>query len=75
MKPWAWVSSSLLFRPFVSTTDMIATPMELAICWLMFSSVEPRATWWAVSVFSAEVISGIIVAPMPSPMTKSTMRM
>ena len=48
---------------------MIATPQELAICWLMFSSVEPRATSWALSVFSAEVNSGIIVAPIPRPIT------
>ena len=38
----------------------------------MFSSVEPRATSWAFSVFSAEVNSGIIVAPIPSPITNSS---
>ncbi len=37
----------------------------------MFSSVDPRATSWARRVFSAEVNSGIIVAPMPSPITNS----
>ena len=56
----------------MSSTDMIATPTELAICWVMFSSVEPRATSWAFSVFSAEVNSGIIVAPIPSPITNSS---
>ena len=31
----------------VSITDMTATPTELAICWVMLSRVEPRATsWW-----------------------------
>ena len=55
----------------MSTTDIVATPTELEICWLMLSSVEPRATWWAVSVFSAEVNSGIIVEPMPRPITTS----
>ena len=40
---------------------MIATPIDEAICWLMLSSVEPRATSCDFSVFSAEVISGIIV--------------
>ena len=54
---------------------MIATPIDEAICWLMLSSVEPRATSCDFSVFSAEVISGIIVAPMPRPMTNSTGRM
>ena len=54
---------------------MIATPIEEAICWLMLSSVEPRATSCDFSVFSADVMSGIIVAPMPRPMTNSTGRM
>lgn len=49
----------------------MATPKELATCWVMLSSVEPRATWWAVSALSELVMSGIIVAPMPRPMTKS----
>ncbi len=69
------LSSGSFFRPLVSTTDMIATPIDEATCWLMLSSVEPRATSCDFSVFSAEVISGIIVAPMPSPMTNSTGRM
>lgn len=57
----------------MSTTDMIATPIDEAICWLvMLSRVEPRATSCDVSVFRAEVISGIIVPPMPRPMTNST---
>ena len=56
----------------MKTTEMTATPTELAICWVMLSSVEPRATWWLCSVLSAEVMSGIIVPPMPRPMTKST---
>ena len=64
-----------MFSPLVSTTDMMATPIDEAICWLMLSSVEPRATSWEVSVFSADVMSGIIVAPMPRPMTNSTGRM
>ena len=50
----------------------MATPKELATCWMMFSIVEPRATWGPTSAFSELVISGIIVAPMPRPMTKST---
>ena len=52
-------------RWLVRITDITATPTELAICWVMLSSVEPRATSGAVSVFSAEVNSGIIVPPMP----------
>ena len=68
-------SSGSFLRPLVSTTDMIATPIDEATCWLMLSSVEPRATSCDFSVFSAEVISGIIVAPMPRPMTNSTGRM
>ena len=36
----------------------------------MLSSVVPRATSWCVSVLSAEVMIGIIVPPMPRPMTK-----
>ena len=63
LEAWRWL---------VSSTDMIATPHELAICWVMFSSVEPRATSWARRVFSAEVNSGIIVAPMPRPITNSS---
>ena len=51
---------------------MTATPTELAICWVMLSSVEPRATSWWVSVFSADVMIGIIVPPMPRPITNST---
>ena len=74
-KPVAAVRSELFARPLVSTTDMIATPIDDAICWLMLSSVEPRATSCEVSVFIADVISGIIVAPMPRPMTNSTGRM
>ena len=38
----------------------------------MFSRVEPRATSCAFSVFSAEVNSGIIVPPMPRPITNSS---
>ena len=56
-------------RWLVSSTDMIATPTELAICCTMFSSVDPRATSCEVSVFSAEVMIGIIVPPMPRPIT------
>jgi hypothetical protein len=26
-------------------TDIVATRQEEAICWVMLSSVEPRATW------------------------------
>lgn len=58
-------------KPRVSTTDAMATPKELATCWVMLSRVEPRATWCAVSALSELVMSGIIVAPMPRPMTKS----
>ena len=56
-------------KPLVRMTENVATPIELAICWVMLSSVDPRATSWWVSVFSAEVMIGIIVAPMPRPMT------
>ena len=38
LEAWRWL---------VSNTDMIATPTELAICCVMFSSVDPRATSWA----------------------------
>ena len=44
-------SLSLLVR----ITDITAAPIELPICWRMFTKVEPRATSWLVSVFSAEV--------------------
>ena len=54
---------------------MTAVPIEAAICWVMFSSVEPRATSWAFSVCSAEVMIGIIVPPMPRPITNSAPRM
>ena len=37
----------------------------------MLSNVEPRATSWLASVLSAEVNVGIIVAPMPRPITNS----
>ena len=56
----------------MKTTEMTATPTELAICWVMLSSVEPRATWCDRSVLSADVMIGIIVPPMPRPMMKST---
>ena len=46
-------------------------PTALATCCVTLSSVEPRATSAALSVLSAEVNSGIIVAPMPSPVTNS----
>ena len=51
---------------------MPATPTELAICWVMFSSVDPRATSCDLSVLRAEVNSGIIVAPIPRPITNSS---
>ena len=40
---------------------MMATPIEEPTCWIMLSSVEPRATSGPVSARSAEVIVGIIV--------------
>ena len=58
-------------RWLVSSTDIVAIPIELAICCVMFSKVEPRATAWAASVLRAEVNNGIIVAPMPMPITTS----
>ena len=59
----------------VRITEKSAVPMEAATCWVMLSSVEPRATLCAVSVASAAVMIGIIVPPMPSPMMKSAPRM
>ena len=56
----------------VKTTEMTAMPMELATCWLMLSSVEPRATWCDLRVLNADVMSGIIVAPIPRPMMNRT---
>lgn len=61
--------------PLVSTAEMIATPIKEPTCWIMLSRVEPRATSGPVSARSAEVIVGIMVAPIPRPMTKSTGRM
>ena len=54
-------SSGSFLRPLVRITDMTATPIDEAICWMMFISVEPRATSCDFSVFSAEVMIGIIV--------------
>jgi hypothetical protein len=58
-------------RWLVRMTDIVATPTELAICWLMLSRVDPRATSWLVSVRRAVVKIGIIVPPMPRPMRNS----
>ena len=58
-------------KPLVSSTENSAVPIEAAICWVMFISVEPRAISWSFSVCSAEVMIGIIVPPMPRPMTNS----
>ena len=55
----------------VRITEKSAVPIEAATCWVMLSSVEPRATLCAVRVASAAVMIGIIVPPMPRPMTKS----
>ena len=68
----AGLARSEAFRWAVRITEITATPTELPICWLMFSRVEPRATSWALSVFSADVNSGIIVPPMPRPSTNSS---
>src|SRR5690242_10904035 len=73
-KPGMWVVPGItgeLLRLLVRTTDIVATPTELAICWLMFSRVEPRATSWAFRFRRAVVMIGIIVAPMPQPITTS----
>src|SRR5699024_777749 len=48
---------------------MMAAPAELAICWVMFNSVDPRATSSCFKVRSAAVNNGIIVPPIPSPST------
>ena len=61
----------LLLKPLVSSTENSAVPIEAAICWVMFISVEPRAISWSFRVASAEDMIGIIVPPMPSPITNS----
>ena len=58
-------------KPLVSSTEKNAVPIEAATCWVMFISVEPRAISWFFSVCSAAVMIGIIVPPMPRPMTNS----
>ena len=55
----------------MSSTENSAVPIDAAICWVMFISVEPRAISWSRSVCSAEVMIGIIVPPMPRPMMNS----
>jgi len=55
----------------VRTTEIVAIPVALATCWVTLSSVDPRATSAALSVLSAEVNNGIIVEPIPSPVTNS----
>ena len=62
---------SLALIWLVRITEKSAVPMEAATCWVMLSSVEPRATVWSVRVASAAVMIGIIVPPMPRPMMKS----
>ena len=55
----------------VRITDITAVPMEPAVCWMMFIIVEPRAIWWCVRLASAADMIGIIVMPMPMPITNS----
>ena len=74
-KACAWLMIAWFLMPVVRKTEMIATPIEEPICWVMLSSVEPRATSCARRDFSAEVMIGIIVPPMPRPMRKRTGRM
>jgi len=61
------------FNAVVRMTDMTAAPTEPPICWTMFVNVDPRATSWLLSDFSAEVMIGIIVPPMPRPITNSAL--
>ena len=60
-------------KPLVSSTENSAVPIEAATCWVMFISVEPRAISASFSVCSAEVMIGIIVPPMPRPITNSAL--
>ena len=55
-----------------SSTLITAVPIEAPTCWVMFSVVLARATaaWRSVCIAPENV--GIIVAPIPTPMTKST---
>ena len=55
----------------VSSTENSAKPMDDATCWVMFINVEPRAMLWSFSVARAADMIGIMVAPMPSPITNS----
>ena len=50
-------------------------PIEIAICWVMFISVEPRAMSWSFRLASAAVKTGIIVEPMPRPMITNAVMM
>ncbi len=58
-------------RKVVSSTDITAVPIEALICWVMFIRVEPRAIWASLRVRRAAVMVGIIVMPMPRPITKN----
>ena len=52
-----------------SSTLITAVPIEAPVCWLMFSVVLALAIWDSCSVCIAAEKVGIIVAPMPRPIT------
>lgn len=54
-----------------SSTEIIAVPMEDDTCWMMFSIVLARGTSSWTSVWIAAAMVGIIVMPMPRPITNS----
>ena len=71
-RPVANAAGSLGSRsmvPLVSSTEKTAVPIEAATCWTMFISVEPRAMVCSRSVARAADMIGIIVPPMPRPIT------
>ena len=39
------VAAWLLRTWLVRITDIVAVPIEPAVCWMMFIIVEPRAIW------------------------------
>ena len=59
----------------VSSTENNAVPIEAETCWVMLSSVFPRAMSRSARVPSAAEKTGIRVEPMPSPITTNALTM
>ena len=52
-------------------TEITAVPIDEAVCWTTFISVEPSGTCLLLKVASAADMIGIMVMPMPRPWTNS----